>query len=94
MWWYTDLENGTCATATACQVRLVLHYVTLEDMARHLSLELRNALWHHPTQQQLNHSASYKRKLAQYSLYGHHGRGDEETEEDVVRGSEDFFVLP
>ena len=25
----------------------------------------------------------------QYSMYGHHGRGDEETEEGVVRGSED-----
>ena len=25
----------------------------------------------------------------QYSLYGHHGRGDEETEEDVVGGGEE-----
>ena len=36
----------------------------------------------------LDQSASYKRKLAQYSLYGHHGRGDEKTEEDIVGGSE------
>ena len=36
---------------------------------------------------ELDPSASYKKKLAQYSLYGHHGRGDEETKEGVVRGS-------
>ena len=38
--------------------------------------------------QQLDPSASYK-KLVQYSLYGHCGRGGKETEEDVVGGSEE-----
>ena len=71
------------------QVRLVLHYVTLEDRARDLSRELRNALWHRLTQQQLDPCSSYKRKLAQYSLYGHQGRGDKETKVDVVGGSEE-----
>ena len=42
-----------------------------------------HALWHHLTQQQLDSCPSYKRRLAPYSLYGHHGRGDEEAEEDV-----------
>ena len=37
-------------------------------------------------QQQLDPSASYKRKLVQYSL---NGRGDEETEEDIFRGYEE-----
>ena len=36
--------------------------------------------------QQLDPSASYKKKLAQYSLY--HGRGNKETVEDIVGGSE------
>ena len=40
-------------------------------------------------QQQLDPSATYRRKLAQYSLYGHHGRGDKETEEDDVGRSEE-----
>ena len=79
------MENGVCATATAHLVRLVLHYATLVDKAQHLSQELRNALWHHLTQQ-LNPSVSFKKTLAQYSLYGHHGRGDEETEEDIGGG--------
>ena len=82
------MENGVCATAIAPLVGLVLHYVTLVDRARHLS-QMLNALWHHLTQQQLDPSASYKRKLAQYSLYGHHGRGDKETKEDVVGGSKE-----
>ena len=60
-------------------------HVTLGYRARDLSRELRNALWHHLTQQQLDPCASYQRKLAQSSLYGRHGRGDEETEEDIVR---------
>ena len=81
--------NGVCATATAHLVRLVLQYVTLRNRPRDLSRKLHNALWHHLTQRQLDPSASYKRKLVQYSLYGHHGRGDEETEENVVRGSEE-----
>ena len=76
-------------TATARLVHLVLHYVTLGYRSRGLSRDLRNALWHHLTQQQLDPCTSYKRKLAQYSLYGHNGRGDEETEEDVVRGSKE-----
>ena len=80
------MENGVCATATA---RLVLQYVTLVDRVRHLLQELYNALWHHLTQQQLDPSASYKKKWVQSSLYGHHDRGDEETEEDVVGGSEE-----
>ena len=63
---------------------MVLHYVTLGYRARDLSREPCNALWHHLTQQQLDPYASYKRKLAQYYLYGHHGRGDKESEEDVV----------
>ena len=67
-------------------MRLVLHYVTLVDMAWHLSQELRNALWHHFTQ--LDPSASYKKQLVQYSLYGRFSE-DEETEEDAVRGSEE-----
>ena len=61
-------------------------YVTLGYRARDLSRELRNALWHHLTQQQLDPCATCKRKLVQDSLYGHHGRGDEETEDDVVGG--------
>ena len=40
-------------------------------------------------QQQLDPYASSKKKLAQYSLYQHHGRGDKETEKDVVGGSEE-----
>ena len=32
-------------------------------------------------------TTSYKTPV-QYFLYGHHGRGDKETEEDIVRGSE------
>lgn len=60
-----------------------LHYVTMVDRMRHLSQELCNALWHHLMQQQLD-----EKKLAQYSLYGPHGRDDKETKEDVVRGSE------
>ena len=34
-----------------------------------------------PHAQQLDPCTSYKRKLAQYSLYGHNSRGEEETEE-------------
>ena len=79
------MENDVCATATA---HLVLHYAPLVDRARHLSQELCNALWHRLTQQ-LDPSASYIKKLAQYSLYGHNGKGDGETEEDVVGGSEE-----
>ena len=56
------------------------------DRAQHLS---RECLWHHFTQQQLDPSASYKKKLALYSLYGHHGRDDGETEEHNVGGSEE-----
>ena len=67
-------------------MRLVLHYVTLGYRAGDLLRELRNALWHHLTQHQLDPAASYKRKLAQYFLYGHHGRGDEETKENIVGG--------
>ena len=37
---------------------------------------------------ELDPSASYKKKLAQYSLYGHNGRDNEETKEGVVGGSE------
>ena len=66
-----------------------MHYVTFVDTARHLSQELCNALRHHVTQQQLDPSASYKKRLAYYFLYGHHGKGDEETVEDVVRTSEE-----
>ena len=84
-----NTENGVCATATAHLARLVLHYVTLGDRALHLSRELRNALWHHLTQQQLDPSASYERKLVQYSLYRHHGRGEEESADDVVGRSEE-----
>ena len=76
-------------SATACHVHLVLHYVTLMVRVDHLSREQRNALWHHLTQQQLHPFATYKKKLAQYSLYGHYGRRDEETEEDLVRRSEE-----
>ena len=36
--------------------------------------------------QQLDPCASYKKKLVQYSLYGHLGRGAEGAEEDVVGG--------
>ena len=68
------MENGIC--------------VTLGYRVRDLSRDLRNALWHHLTQQQLGPSASYEKKVAQYSLFGHLGRGDEETEEDIVGGSE------
>ena len=39
--------------------------------------------------QQLDPSASYKKKLAQYFLYGHHGRAVKETEEDIVEGSKE-----
>ena len=45
--------------------------------------------WHHVTQQQLDPSASYTKKLAQHSLYGHYDRGDKETKEDVVGESEE-----
>ena len=69
-------------TATARLVRQVLHYVTLG----HRVQELHSALWHHLTQQQLDPCASYKTKLEQYSMYGHHGRGDEETDEHIVGG--------
>ena len=82
------MENGVCATATAWQVCLVLHKVTLVDRAQHLPRELHNALWHHLTQQ-LDPSSSYRKKLAQYFLHRHHGRGDEETEEDIVGGSKE-----
>ena len=34
-------------------------------------------------QQQLDPSARYKKKLAQYSMNGHHVRGNKETKEDV-----------
>ena len=80
-----NTENGICATATA---RLVLHYVTyrVQGMWDH-SREVHNALWHHLTQQQLDPCTSYKKKLVHFSLYVH-GRGDEETEEDVVGGRE------
>ena len=46
--------------------------------------------WHDTSHKNyvLGHSASCKKKLAQYSLYGHHGRSNEKTEEDLVRGSE------
>ena len=46
------MENGIC--------------VTLGYRVRDLSRDLRNALWHHLTQQ-LDLCVSYKRKLAQYS---------------------------
>ena len=71
---FKQLQNhfGGALPATARMVRLVLHCVTLVVMARHVMAPT--------TQQQLDPSASYKRKLAQYSLYRHHGRGDEETE--------------
>src|SRR4029434_1448849 len=32
------------------------------------------------------HFTSGKKRPAQYSLYRYHGRGDEETEEDIVKG--------
>ena len=54
------------------------------DRARHLLRELRDALCNHLTQQ-LDPSASYKKTLAPYSLYGHHGKGDKETEERRCR---------
>ena len=82
------MENGICATVTSRLVRPVLHYVALGYRARDLSWELCNALWHHLTQQQLDPSTSYKKKLLQYSLYGHHGRSNKETEEERKRGRE------
>ena len=77
------------ATATACLVRLLLHFVTLVVRAR-----LRNALWHYLTQQQLDPSASYKKKLSQYSLHDIMAEATKKTEEDIVRGSEEEKKLP
>ena len=77
-WWmpFGDLLLPHTSATYFCHI-----HVTLVDMARDLLWELHNALWHHLTPQQLDLSASYKRKLAQYSLYGHNSRGEEETEE-------------
>ena len=76
------------ATATAPPIRLALHCVTLVDRVRHPSRELLNVS--HIIRQLLDPYASYKKKLAQHSLYGPHGRGHKETEEEeAVGGSEE-----
>ena len=82
-WWCTDLKKYEEWHLCYCHST---PGVSLVDRARHVSRELCNPSWYHLIQQ-LDPSVSYKKKLAQYPLYGHHGRGDEETEKDIVRGS-------